>query len=728
MRLSSIQYLVLIAGLLVSSAAPATTLDVKTGWDGNVRNGRWMPIFITASHPKPTQGLIELAVPQRGSYVMQLRQFVALGPQETTVILYAPAAEDYGDPITVVLRDAESGKTLARWPADDADPFSRRFDHTISPQEKLVGVTGSNRRLDTFQQYSGIQMRAAPLKQELLPDQVVGYDPLDLLVLNRADLNSIEPSRQQAIADWVRAGGMLLLWPSDEPTPTESPIGRILPARIGAPKDYAFSEKQRRSAGFVDRIKGMMGFELTPTADAQPLEMLDADPAGARMTAYARQHGFGRVIVSPVNLNDFYFNSTSDGTEFHRRVLGRFGDYDPDGGVRSYYGHDPATQLQSNAMAELQDHLANVPGAGRFGFSYVVWVVLGMMAVVGPIDWFVLRKLGRQPWTWVTTAGWISLITVGALYIGKVFKSGNLHYRTVTLIDQAGDQVVARTTLAGIYSPQTTEYHLDAPSTQTDATGKPVPSRQPPAGWWETVSAAYYGGGGMKTDVDFRQTTEGNLPQPMTINVWNMRALRGENLVAGEPLLRADLSVEIVDGQQRLMGTIANLSNRPLAELRVVVGRRYVVPIGTPVTPASPDIQQNEKQTGYRHMVTEPSARARTLLAMPAYSPRIEPGQTVKVLGELRPISSATGRDGNDYYYDRLPPKPDSVWAIATGLAGRRSLVVDQAMEANTHAVIYARLAGAPPPAVLRENEGAIEQHETVLRVLTPLRQPIVPE
>ena len=58
-------------------------------------------------------------------------------------------------------------------------------------------------------------------------------------------------------------------------------------------------------------------------------------------------------------------------------------------------------------MRQTLNWIGDVPGAGRFGFSYSRWCLLAMMFVVGPVDWFVLKGLGRQPWTWVTTTGWI---------------------------------------------------------------------------------------------------------------------------------------------------------------------------------------------------------------------------------------------------------------------------------------------------------------------------------
>ncbi|QOV88172.1 hypothetical protein [Humisphaera borealis] len=718
LRLKHLFALLLVGGL-VPPALAATQLDVSFGWDGSVRTGRWTPIFISASDIKPRQALIEFDAPQAGPYVMRLRQYITLGPQPTTVILYAPASERYGDPPVVVLRDADSGKLLARWPADP-DSGTNAYENTLSAEQKFVGVTGPNLRLANFEQNVGVPMRYAGIRPELLPDQPVGYDPLDLLVLNRADLNTIEPSRQQAIADWVRTGGMLLLWPSDTPTPADSPIGRILPCRVGGPKNYAFTDQQRIKAGLGDRFKGMMGFALSPTADAEAIDLMPEDAAGAKLTAYARDHGFGRVVVAPININELLFDRSDGAKLLHGALLkGVFDSEARNQSNHGYYALDPASQLQQGAMSDLQDHLANVPGAGRFGFSYVVWVVLGMMAVVGPVDWFVLRKLGRQPWTWVTTAGWIGLITVGALFIGKVFKSGDLHYRTVTLIDQAGDQVVARTTLAGIYSPRTTDYYIDAAPTRDDANGKPIPTLQPPTGWWEPASAMHsYGGGGMKLDVPFRQTTEGNQPQEMTINVWNMRALRGENLVAGEPFIKADLRCRPVGSDWRVSGTIANRSGQPLKDIRIAVREGYVADAAGPpsVVPLA------EKDSAYRD--SRGDTRHIKLTRMLPLIQRVDPGKTVEIDGVVKAVSMTPtdGSGGNARYYSETPPPdPGSVWALATGLSGRRAARADEAVSDGTHAVIYAIVDNPRPPVVLRGNEPAIERHDTVVRALVRL-------
>src|SRR4029453_16674355 len=103
---------------------------------------------------------------------------------------------------------------------------------------------------------------------------------------------------------------------------------------------------------------------------------------------------------------------------------------------------------EATALRQVGDLLGNVPGAGRFGFGYVAGILIAMMVIVGPVDWLLLKKLGRQPWTWATTTGWIALVTLSAVYAGHLFKSGDLHFRTFQLVDQADGLALARTDLS----------------------------------------------------------------------------------------------------------------------------------------------------------------------------------------------------------------------------------------------------------------------------------------
>jgi hypothetical protein len=170
--------------------------------------------------------------------------------------------------------------------------------------------------------------------------------------------------------------------------------------------------------------------------------------------------------------------------------------------------------------------------------------MIAMMFIVGPIDWIVLKKLDRQPWTWITTSGWIGLLTVGAVYMGHAFKSGDLHFRTLRVIDQADGITVATTDAIGIYSPRTGDYDLKVDDD----------------GWWHPLSADmyYYARGRGLSDVDFHQDRHGTRPMTMRIAVWNLRFLRGETIGPGKPVIDSSLHEATREGKRYLIGTITN--------------------------------------------------------------------------------------------------------------------------------------------------------------------------
>src|SRR5262249_47020483 len=58
--------------------------------------------------------------------------------------------------------------------------------------------------------------------------------------------------------------------------------------------------------------------------------------------------------------------------------------------------YSSATQTDQRAMAvgQVMDLLGDVPGIGTFGFKYVAIVLMAMMVIVGPVDWFVLKWMG----------------------------------------------------------------------------------------------------------------------------------------------------------------------------------------------------------------------------------------------------------------------------------------------------------------------------------------------
>jgi hypothetical protein len=544
----------------VAGGASAATLGVELGWGGSYRNMRWSPVFVTAADSKPRNVIIELYVPHDSLQSMTIRQMLTIGPMPSTVALYAPLSGRV-DEISVKLLDAKTGRRLEHWVNDPMyDPGQVAISEPVGQLIGISGRGGAKRLIEAHFDKQIVTARSVEMLR--LPAVARGYESFDALMLDQPDLTRMSLEQQEALIDWVRTGGHLVCWLGEDQLPAASPILQALPAVVGENTTVSVSAAALDAAGLPPRFGAMKGRLLSPTADASLVQIL-----GGEVQALKRQLGLGSIVVVPFDCSTLLISDQNKARAFWKPLLDGAVDLNKKEDTNStayYYGYNDPSQLRrSQAARSLMDFIGNVPGAGRFGFSWVAMVMIGLMIVVGPVDWIVLKRLGRQPWTWVTTSGWIVLVTLAALYLGYSLRSGELHYRTMRLIDQAGGATVAAIDTVAIYSPRTAEYEVKAE----------------PDGWWEPLTAdQYYYRSGMKTDIDFHQDYRGNTPEKMRINVWNLRFLTSDSTTSGPPMLEASLRIESRGSNEKhVVGTIRNLTAGTLKDLSVRTPEGYAI-------------------------------------------------------------------------------------------------------------------------------------------------------
>jgi hypothetical protein len=690
---------------LLAAASPSRAdlqqLDVDMGWGERARQGTWTPIGITVADGKPRNAVVELYAPHDSSQAMKIHQHIAIGPMPQTYVLYAPLVINYSEPVKLEIRDAQSRKLLAEQNIYDrsAEDFDSRHRRLMDDNQNtiLIGVSGRAPAMGQLESGSN-GPRLGFLKQAYLPRTPKGYDSLNLLVLNEPNFTAMEAEQQKAIRDWVRAGGHLVLWPSEDPVPPDDPLVRLLPCRIGEVTVAEVPKDELQRFGLTERFAKLKARRLTPEPGAATYTVLGEK--GPQVVRAAR--GLGYVTVVSFDASGLQFADFNRAQTFWGSVC------DPKSTSRNYtgnlriYTHKVGNQIQDDKRAEaagqIIDLLGDVPGVGTFGFKYVAMVLLAMMVIVGPVDWFVLKKIGRQPWTWATTAGWIGLITVSAIFVGSVFRSGDLHFRTLQLIDQVDGSVVARTDVVGLYSPKTDDYKMEVR----------------PASWWEPISTDQFGyGRNVMVGIPFRQDGVENAPEEATINVWNLRFLTGERLGQGDPVIGAALTwgeetVSITNRaatkRPRITGTITNLSDFPLRRVWLRTARRSV------------DLSS---LSGFPAEGLAPKATLPVDLEVDA-----------NARGDFWAVDANTqGQQQPQMRYGRWvllqPREATEVVRAAGNLAperGRRidALVDTDGKESPKYAVIYAESEAASGAAKLVDQQ-PLEKHWQVVRAVVPL-------
>lgn len=700
--------MLLFAFLLPSSAiAQERTfplkLDVQVGWGEALRPGRWTPIFVTTSDPaatdsRPRAVRLELQAGQPQPGIMTTSGTVAVGPRPTTFTLYAPPRDEGGDELVVVLRDANSGQMLALWP--EGTTKERRWARPSVSNRIVAGYIGQGAtRLDMLSEAAGNRVAFVTLAAAQLPDRPIGLDQLDLLILDRPDLGRLSRDRQQAIVDWVRSGGTLLLWPSGEPGGS-SPLADVLPCRIGESRSMVFSPERRQQAGITNDTPIQL-FQLRPLGGTtrpvfqQPQEIpLLADASGkSELIAFTSRLGFGRITLCPFDPGELQFASVESGRTFYQALTRRLGVFEPQPETFETisFGADNLVRRQDHASAVLESMLVpenrDVPFGwiGTFG-----WLVLGIAFFVGPVDAITLRLCGRRGLTPVTTIGWIALLAAVGALLWNPAKKQSPRLATVELIDQSDDQVVARQLLAAVTDGREQQIQFKQPG--TPASGS-VPA------FWQLPARQEWTGRGRRFDFPFRQTLDGVSPAPVHVRGDQPISMSGELVAGGNaPLISAELTVS-GDGATNVRGTIRNVSPHSLSDVRICLGQEFAAPAGG----ASPS--------------TSPSAGSdwSSLAASPVAVAKLAPGETVKI--DL-PLQLPGTRNAPS---DAGPSSSESaVWAVAGDLNARRSWRAG-IESARDCAVIYANV-DQPAPMELDVKNAAPSKHRAVLRALVPVQ------
>lgn len=206
--------------LLLTSSAIAADIDVELGWGGIVRSDRWTIAHATVEGDGASPATIQWYVPRPGRQAMVLRQAVALDNRPQTFAAVLPVGPS-PHAVHATLLD-EHGRTLAHWP--DEPPTAEAFEPRLV--DTLVGVAGTGPTPELAD--------AVRIPLERLPQDAIGFDALDALILSRLDLSTLPFEQQQAIATWTRRGGDLWLWLDAAPLPEaeRSPLLALMAASL----------------------------------------------------------------------------------------------------------------------------------------------------------------------------------------------------------------------------------------------------------------------------------------------------------------------------------------------------------------------------------------------------------------------------------------------------------------------------------------------------------------
>jgi hypothetical protein len=304
-----------------------------------------------------------------------------------------------------------------------------------------------------------------------LPHRWYGYTAADVVILTTGDrkfvdnLLQADPSRKQALADWVRRGGHLVISCGSNRDQLAELFRRLqipLPVTVTGPLPVAgldplrtwVSGQQPFSAGAATLEEGAR-LERRPGEEYEPLLPARADEQVAPLVL-RWPYGTGQVTLVAFDLDRPPFTTWVGQADFWKVLLPRCGVKPPAKPSQSPKSVSSEDRGVADLASDLQKRLDQFEDVSVISFGWVAVFILIYIIVVGPLDYLFLKKVvKRLELTWITFPTVVLVVSVGAYVTAYALKGNDLKINKVDLvdIDLAGQRAYG-TTWFTLFSPR----------------------------------------------------------------------------------------------------------------------------------------------------------------------------------------------------------------------------------------------------------------------------------
>ena len=459
--------------------------DVFVGYglganEGVVAEGRWFPVVFEIANDGPAfDGIIELG----GQSSQRHRVTVELPTGTRKRVLVPCYSSGRSLLLEARLLDAR-GKVHAVRPqlrprqfTDRESPLIGSLSRTLSGSPFLPEVQRRNNQL---------QPAVARLSLELFPDNVIALDGLSSLYLHSSRAGELKAPQVNALLAWLHGGGHLILGvesPSD--INATAWLSGLLPCEV-----TGFAPRSGQGA-LQSWLKELAGADSGPAAPGSP----GRRPRGASSTSGETSNPFTRLETDRTFENAPL--PVAAATLRDGRVL--IGTGEAPLVLQCARGRGTLTVLLFSPELEpfkswknrawFWARICDVPLEWLAGWSYsraggthvdgifgamtdsrqirklpVTWLfvlLLAYLAVIGPVDQFVLKKLNKQMLTWVTFPLYVVFFSLLIYYIGYRLRAGEAEWNEFHVVDVIphGERADLRgRTYGSLYSPVNAQY------------------------------------------------------------------------------------------------------------------------------------------------------------------------------------------------------------------------------------------------------------------------------
>lgn len=413
------------------SGAPALLrLTAEPLMGGNVRAGSWLGVRVHLENDGPAvRGEVRLTNgAQQGSrYSVEVE--LPTGARQDHLVYSQPTWS--GGRLTASLVVDEETRLEQRFTLTAIDPYTTTVvivaerPEAIAPAIRgLVGAPGQN------------MVRVLTVAPEDLPSRAEAWAIIDRLVWQDVDPARLSPEQLDALATWVGAGGRLIV-----------AGGQAGIAGVAGLPEELLPFVPTSTIDVPARDLGSLVGELP--AGTPPLPALTGGLTRGSVITWSDGHpiaaqvAVGQGLVSLVGIDPTVpaIAGAPGANGMWRRVIG------------------PLTGQALNPLM-LQDDsqivaaLNSLPAVALPDLGLLFALLAVYIALIGPINYLILRRIDRREWAWVTMPVLVLVFSVGTYLVGMGLKGTDVIVDQLAIVRAAAgsDRGLAQA-YVGIFSP-----------------------------------------------------------------------------------------------------------------------------------------------------------------------------------------------------------------------------------------------------------------------------------
>jgi hypothetical protein len=507
---------------------PDITLEARALLGGNVRPGAWTAVAVHVTNNGPSvDGELRIGSDNASQYGLEVH--LATGANQE-VTLYAQT-QIFGSRINVdlVANDQVIARQVVTIRSHDA--YSPIVAVIAERPEGLLPQIQAALVNPNFSTSTVITLTAADL-----PPRVEAWAAIDRLVWQDVDAATLTPAQADALRLWLGAGGQLVI--------------------VGG------TTGRGTLTGFDVPAADLLPFDPTHTIDVAPADLvplvgpLPPDNAISPAVGGLLRHGtilarsgddiiaarqaYGRGLVTLIGFNpaERWLADGSTASNLWHRLL------------------PPVTGQALNPLQLTDDSqivyaMQNVPQVALPPIEQLFVLLVAYIALIGPINYIVLRRLDKREWAWITIPALVVVFAVGSYGMGAALKGSDVVVNEIGVVraTQGSGRGIGQI-YVGIYSPSRRSFTVSIPG-----------------GALLSNPISQYQNTGSEQPLDVLFGTSASNLRNFEVGYGVVRGFRAE-APADAPQIESDLRL----ASGRLQGTLTNRSDTTLENIAVVFG------------------------------------------------------------------------------------------------------------------------------------------------------------